>query len=176
MKVFYGGAIQGQKNREERAHIHQAIIDTIKESGYKVYTEHTTGKNYDEAIKKLEESIGKLPTEEKERRKYVRDKMIEGLEGDIKAAVFEVSNPSLGTGIEIAHAYLRPRMNLKRIPVICLYEIDYWPNKLSTMIRGITDDKVKDFYLEEYRNIEDLKNKTKKFLKEKLSKNFGEKK
>jgi len=39
--------------------------------------------------------------------------MIEGVEGDIDTAVFEVSTPSLGTGIEISHVYLRPRMNLK---------------------------------------------------------------
>lgn len=168
MKVFYGGAIQGQKNREARAHIHKKIIDTIKENGFEVYTEHTTGKSYEEAIKKLEESIGKLPKEEKKRRKYVRDKMIEGVESDIVAAVFEVSDPSLGTGIEIAHAYLRPRMNLKKIPVLCLYEKDYWPNKLSTMIQGISIDKVEDFYIEEYESIEDLKNKAKKFLKEKI--------
>lgn len=167
MKVFYGGAIQGQKNRKARAHIHKTIIDTIKENGYEVYTEHTTGKNYDEAIKKLEQSIGNLPTEEQKRRKYVRDKMIEGVEGDIRGALFEVSNPSLGTGIEIAHAYLRPRMNLKMIPILCLYEKDYWPNKLSTMIQGISSDKVKDFYIEEYTSIEDLKNKTKNFLEEK---------
>ncbi len=168
MKVFYGGAIQGAENREKRANIHRTIIDTIKEKGFEVYTEHTTGKNYDEAIKKLEESIGKLPKDGKKRRKYVRDKMIEGVEGDIKGAIFEVSDPSLGTGIEIAHAYLRPRMNLKRIPILCLYEKDYWPNKLSTMIQGISNDKIKDFYIEEYTDTKNLKDITKKFLSDKI--------
>ncbi len=168
MKVFYGGAIQGAENREKRANIHRTIIDTIRENGFNVYTEHTTGKNYKEAIQKLEKSIGKLPTDEKKRRIYVRDKMIEGVEGDIKAAVFEVSTPSLGTGIEIAHAYLRPRMNLKKIPILTLYEKNYWPNKLSTMIQGISDKKVKDFYIEEYSDKDDLILKTKTFLKEKI--------
>jgi hypothetical protein len=45
-----------------------------------------------------------------ERRIYVRNKMIEGIESDIAAAVFKISTPSLGTGVEIAHTYLRPRM------------------------------------------------------------------
>lgn len=168
MKIFYGGAIQGAENREKRANVHRTIIDTIKKNGFEVYTEHTTGKNYDEAIEKLEKAIGKLPEKGKKRRIYVRDKMIEGVEGDIKAAVFEVSDPSLGTGIEIAHAYLRPRMGLQKIPVLCLYEKDYWPNKLSTMIQGISEDKIQDFYLEEYADIENLKKITVTFLKDKI--------
>jgi hypothetical protein len=76
--------------------------------------------------------------------------MIEFIEGDIDAAVFEVSTPSLGTGIEIAHAYLRPRLGLPEIPVIALYQKDYWPNNLSTMIRGITAHEVPNFVLKEY--------------------------
>ena len=68
----------------------------------------------------------------------------------IEAAVFEVSTPSLGTGIEIAHAYLRPRLGLPAIPVIALYQKDYWPNNLSTMIRGITRDEVSNFMLKVY--------------------------
>ena len=38
----------------------------------------------------------------------------------IDAAVFEVSTPSLGTGIEIAHTYLRPRLGLPAIPMLAV--------------------------------------------------------
>ncbi|MGD9372852.1 MAG: hypothetical protein PVF14_15620, partial [Desulfobacterales bacterium] len=62
----------------------------------------------------------------------------------------EVSTPSLGTGIEIAHAYLRPRMGLSEIPVVALYQEDYWPNNLSTMIRGISADEAPNFVLKVY--------------------------
>jgi hypothetical protein len=154
MKVFYGAAIQGAENRKKRANIHRTIIDSIKKQGFDVYTEHTTGKTYEEAIEKLEQSIGKMPEDEQKRRIFVRNKMIEGIESDIKAAVFEVSTPSLGTGIEIAHAYLRPRMGLKEIPVLALYEKDYWPNKLSTMIQGISSEEVPNFNLVEYASID----------------------
>ena len=164
MKVFYGAAIQGSKNRKERSHIHKFIINSIKKQGYEVYTEHTTGKSYKEAIEKLEQSIGKLPKDDLKRRIYVRNKMIEGIESDIKAAVFEVSNPSLGTGIEIAHAYLRPRVGLKEIPILALYEKDYWPNKLSTMIRGISTEEMSNFYLVDYNNIKDVEKIIQNFL------------
>ena len=156
MNVFYGAAIQGATDRKERAHIHQHIIDTIKTLGFNVVTEHTTGKTYQEAIEKLQQAIGPLPPIGLERRIYVRNKMIDAIEGDIIAAVFEVSTPSLGTGIEIAHAYLRSRMNLKTVPVLCLYQKDYWPNKLSTMIQGITKETVPHLSTIEYKESEDI--------------------
>ena len=84
------------------------------------------------------------------------DTIIEAIESDIKAAVFEVSTPSLGTGVEIAHAYLRPRMGLKEIPILALYEKNYWPNKLSTMIRGISSEELQNFNLVEYASIDDV--------------------
>ncbi len=166
MKIFYGGSIQGAKKRGERSQVHQHLIKCIKKNGYEVYTEHTTGKNYDEAISKLEESIGKMPRDDLERRIFVRNKMIEGVEGDIAAAVFEVSIPSLGTGIEIAHAYLRPRMNLPTIPVLCLYEKDYWPNKLSTMIRGISNEEIPHFKFTEYTSLDEAEKIISDFLSE----------
>jgi len=162
--VFYGAAIQGAKDRKERSQVHEFYIKTIQKQGYKVYTEHTTGKSYEEAIHKLEQAIGPLPKDELQRKIYVRNKMIEAIESDISVAIFEVSTPSLGTGIEIAHAYLRPRLGLPVIPVLALYEKDYWPNKLSTMIRGISTENVSHFTLEEYKNFEDGKKIINEFL------------
>ena len=155
-RVFYGAAIQGSKNRKERSHVHEFIIEKIKEQGFEVSTEHTTGKTYDEAIKKLECAIGPLPKDEFQRKIFVRNKMLEAVEGDVVAAVFEVSNPSLGTGVEIAHAYLRPRLGLPLIPVLALYEKDYWPNKLSTMIKGISKEDVPHFSLKEYEDLDEV--------------------
>ena len=164
MKIFYGAAIQGANNRKERAEIHQLFINTIKKQGFEVCTEHTTGKTYEEAIKKLEQAIGPIPKKGLQRRIYVRNKMIEAIEGNIKAAVFEVSIPSLGTGVEIAHAYLRPRLGLSIIPIIALYQKDYWPNKLSTMIQGISQNDVPHFILKEYKEINEVEKILKNFL------------
>ncbi len=157
MDVFYGGAIQGAQNRSERSAVHQTFIEKIKKMGYHVLTEHTTGNCYEEAIRRLEESIGPLPKDGLKRRQYVRDKMIEFVESDIDAAVFELSIPSLGTGIEFAHAYLRPQMGLKMIPVIGLYQKNYWPNKLSTMIRGISKENISHVTVYDYDDIADAK-------------------
>lgn len=150
MKIFFGAAIQGATNREERAGVHRMIIDAIKSCGCEVISEHTTGKDYQSTIGLLEDKLGSLPPKGMQRTILIRNKMIEFIEGDIDAAVFEVSTPSLGTGIEIAHAYLRPRLGLPEIPVIALYHNGYWPNDLSTMIKGITGDAVSKFQLKRY--------------------------
>jgi hypothetical protein len=150
MKVFFGAAIQGASNREERAAVHRLIIDALKENGSEVISEHTTGKDYDATIGMLEANLGPLPPKGMERTVLIRNKMIEFIEGDIDAAFFEVSTPSLGTGIEVAHAYLRPRLGLTAIQVFALYQKNYWPNNLSTMIRGITKDEVSNFVVKEY--------------------------
>ncbi|MCJ7571489.1 MAG: hypothetical protein MUO82_06390 [Candidatus Thermoplasmatota archaeon] len=57
-RIFYGAAIQGAKDRKERSYVHEFFIKTIKKQGFEVCTEHTTGKTYEEAIKKLEKAIG----------------------------------------------------------------------------------------------------------------------
>ncbi len=150
MKIFFGAAIQGAQNREERATVHRLIIDAIKSCDCEVISEHTTGRDYDATAQLLEKTLGTLPPKGIERTVLIRNKMIDFIEGEIDAAVFEVSTPSLGTGVEIAHAYLRPRLGLPEIPVIALYQKGFWPNNLSTMIRGITANEVSNFMLKVY--------------------------
>ena len=150
MRIFFGGAIQGATNRPERAHAHRLIIDALKTNGCEVLSEHTTGEDVAATSELLIKSIGPLPADRLERAALIRRQMIEMIEGDIDAAVFETSVPSLGTGIEIAHAYLRPKLGLKSIPVIALYQADYWPSKLSTMITGVTSSECGCFEIFEY--------------------------
>lgn len=165
MKIFYGSAIQGAKDRSERAHIHRALIELIKSNGHEVISEHATGESKEEAAELLEKAIGPLPPLGIERTIYVRRKMIEAVEGDIGAAIFEVSTPSIGTGIEIAHAYLRPKNGPPEIPILALYQEDFWPNDLSSMIRGITREEIPNFHLKEYTDLEDAKSCILEFLK-----------
>ena len=91
MEIFYGTAIQGARDRSERAHIHIALIDLMKREGHHVISEHTSGRTSEETAQLLERSIGPLPSPGIGRTIYVRNKMIELVESDIGAAVFEVS-------------------------------------------------------------------------------------
>jgi hypothetical protein len=166
MKIFFGAAIQGHTGRGERAHIYKHIIELLKSKNVIVISEHTSGKNLEEVNLLLEQSIGPLPPLGLERRIYVRNKMIEFVESDIDAAIFEVSTPSLGTGIEISHAYLRPRMGLPEIPILALYQKNYWQNNLSTMILGITKDKCPLFKISEYEDLNSLDKNVINFIEE----------
>ena len=165
-KLFYGSAIQGALDRNDRAYIHRELIELIKSEGVEVVSEHVTGRNKKETAELLEKAVGFLPPSGTERTIYVRRKMIEIIEGDINAAIFEVSIPSIGVGIEVAHTYLRPRKGLPEIPILSLYEKDYWPNNLSSMIRGITNEEIPNFHLKEYTNLENAKSHVLEFLRE----------
>ena len=163
-RVFYGAAIQGNRDRLERQSIHQGIIEHIKSLGYTVASEHVIGSTYDETAKLLTEALGALPPKGMERTTFVRNKMIELVEGDLKACIFEVSVPSLGTGIEIAHAYLRSRMGLSEVPILALHEKDYWPQGVSSMVRGISPEAHPDFHVEEYVTLSEAYAKIDRFF------------
>ena len=163
-RVFYGGAIQGAEDRSRRAHVHRFLIEAIKDRGFEVISEHTRGRDTQETASLMEESIGPLPGPGMDRTARVRQKMIEAVEGEICCAVFEVSVPSLGTGIELAHAYSRPRMGLGSIPIMALYESGYWPGGLSAMVRGITDPYVSHFRLIVYNSLEEAEAGLESFL------------
>lgn len=163
--VFYGSAIQGSVERGKLAGISATLISLIRGKGFNVLYDHTTGRTIEETARLLEKS-GELPAlGTLERRIIVRNKMIEAVESGIAGAIFEVSIPSLGVGMEVAHAYLRPRMGLREIPILVLYKKDSWPNDLSTMIRGITKQELPNFTLMEYRNEEEAKKLVSEFLK-----------
>jgi len=156
-KVFYGAAIQGGRVSGERAHINRELIDVIKSEGYHVLSEHTAGSTKDEMYGILNRTIGPLPLSETERNIYLRRKMIEFVESDIKAAVFEFSVSSSGTGVEFTHAYSRPRFGLKTVPILALYQNGYWQNGLSTMIEGISREELPHVKIIVYKNLDDAK-------------------
>ena len=163
-QIFFGAAIQGASDRKARARVNAGLISGIRALGLHVVSEHTTGETFDETAHKLNASIGPLPPPGEARSVFIRNRMVEFIESDISAAVFEVSTPSLGTGIEIAHAYLRPRMGLSAIPVMALYEKGFWPNQLSAMIRGISSANVPHFQLIEYTQPDDAVHQMRRLL------------
>lgn len=155
-KIFFGAAIQGAADRSLRASINVKIIEIIRSLGFSVISEHATGKDFNETAGKLEQVLGPLPQRGKDRTVFIRNQMIAWIESEIVAAVFEVSTPSLGAGIEIAHAYLRPRMGFSAIPVIILYKKGFWPQGLSAMIAGITPKNVPGVHLLEYKREQEI--------------------
>jgi hypothetical protein len=139
MKVYFGAGIQGASTpevRAERAALYRAMIEHIQSLGHEVLFEHTATNNKEEVWEVLEKQFGPLPPAGPERSNFIRNRNIEAIEHMADAAIFEVSMPSLGVGIELAHAYLRPKMGLKPIPILCLYQKGFWGHGLSIMVSG----------------------------------------
>lgn len=165
VKIFFGAPIQGHTRWGEQAETYAFILRIIRESRGQVLSEHAAAFTREETNQKLEDTLGPLPEEDYERRVHVRNKMIEFLErDDLSGIIFEVSTPSLGTGIEIAHAYLRVRLGLKPVPILLLYKKDFWPNKLSTMVRGVPLSEYPNFNLIEYSDFEGLQKIVRSFV------------
>lgn len=169
MKVYFGAGIQGFENpqkRAERVATYKHIIDSIRGCGHEVLYEHTATNNREEAWTVLERQFGALPKDPYERKLFIRDKNLQGIEKHAEAAVFEVSTPSLGVGIEIAHAYLRPRLGIKAIPILALYQKDYWSHGLSVMVSGLqSDPTTRNFVvIQEFSDFDSIKNAVSQFL------------
>ena len=45
-------------------------------------------------------------------------------------------------------------MGLTEIPILLLYQEGYWPNNLSSMIRGISNEEAPAVNLKEYEDLE----------------------
>lgn len=163
-RVFYGAAIQGAADRSERTGVNKSVIQLIKNSGFDVVSEHTTGQNKEETTLLLEKHIGPLPEDAIEKTRHIRKAMLDLIDGNIVLAVFEASVPSLGTGIEFDHACTRPNRGLSPIPIVALYQKDYWSHGLSTMIRGINPEEFPNYSLIEYESISDLESQLGAFL------------
>lgn len=152
--IFYGAAIQGEKSLGGRAIVHETLIRAMRNRGFRVLLDHTGGRDRESISTRMEDSLGELPPYgTQERRRIVRDRLIDMIEGDICGAVFEVSTPSLGTGVEITHACLRPRLGFPAIPILLLYEEGFWEHDLSTMIAGIERPEDPTVHLVRYRDL-----------------------
>lgn len=165
MKIFYGAAIQGRGNREKRADVNKSIIGMIKAAGHDVVTEHTSAGSYEEAVEMLEKAFGKLPEDKDGRTAPIRTNIIDALSGEVDAAIFDVTVPSLGTGIEIAHAYIRPKLGLKEIPILLIYDSSYGQN-LSGMVKGMSKSELPNVVLMDYAKLEEAQEIINAFFEE----------
>lgn len=159
MKIMFGAAIQGARDRHAHRAVNRRIILQIKDAGLGLVTEHTMESTPDDVETSLDKSIGPLPPAELglRRKEYIRSKIIDGIESkDVKAAIFEATIPSLGTGIELAHSYLRPRLGKSEIPILVLYHEGYWESGLSMMVRGLPFYELPNVEVHYYKDMEEM--------------------
>lgn len=144
VKIYFGCSMSGghgNVSREELKKIHNCI----EELGYELASKYQTS---EEAIK----------NDRKSESTYIHDRDYTWLT-ESEIGIFEISNPSTGTGGEISDM-----VHLER-PVLCLFKKDL-EDKVSKYPIGKQDSKYVKTPFESYayENLEDAKNKIKEFV------------
>jgi len=144
VKVFFGCSMRGGYDLVSKDELSK-IQDIIEELGYKLTTRHQTQK-------------GIMKREAKLTFKQIHDRDYKWImESDI--GIFEITNPSTGTGGEIAD------MTHLRKPILILFKKDK-NFKVSSYIRGKQNSMYikTSFEFYAYKNLEDVKRKIKQFV------------
>ncbi|MEK7526093.1 MAG: hypothetical protein AAB546_01285, partial [Patescibacteria group bacterium] len=74
-----------------------------------------------------------------------------------------VNAPSHGVGMEIERAILKPQRGLNETPILCLIH-ETLLDKLSFMVRGVSEDEHPSFHLKTYTNLQEAQNTVHDFL------------
>ncbi len=163
--LFYGGAIQASDNPAESGTVHGTLIDTIKDLGYIVFSEHCRGKSMQEARDIFERQFGPVP-KGMFRKAWTRQTIIKFLNSqDLSGAVFELSISSTGTGMELECVLERGKKGLFDVPVLGLYRLGSCKYELSTMASGILPEEHPLFSARIYDRIEVAQQYIRDFLR-----------
>lgn len=132
--VFFGCSMRGGHkviSEDELRQIQEGIEDRL---------EHTLASRHQTAKNILDSENTKSPSEI-----FHRDF---GYLGTSNVAVFEISNPSLGVGGEIADA------RHLGIPVLCLWSASLEEDSISAYIRGMEEASATPFQCRPYENVD----------------------
>ncbi len=154
MKIYYSGSIFGAK--EEDKDLPWRIVRYMADNGADVLSEHVAGRTQEERDEILAKHVDKDVLESyKDLDFAVKVRLIDVNWVDQTDYIVALINaPSHGVGMEIERALLKPERGLPVTPILALYHEEKKDN-LSRMITGITDE---NFYLESYKNFEDIQN------------------
>lgn len=156
-KVYLSAAIRGKVNTPPEFIL--KLIRFIQENGAVVLDEHVGYENvkerYDIFSKNTKHFLNLSGGKEKNYRKADMKWVDEATH-----FIALVDGPSLGVGMEIERALLKPERQLPITPILCLIHEENLPY-LSAMVLGIEN---KQFYLKTYRTLEDAKKQIQQFL------------
>ncbi len=165
-KVYYSGSIRGIANSDPN--FAWNLVQHMINNGANVLDEHVGARNREEMAeifyKRSGIEIGAIE-DKKEKAKVARRQDLKWDEED-DYLVALVTSPSLGVGIEIQHAILKPRLGLNKTPILFLVDrkvVD--ADMLSNMVTGIDSEAENvDYEIGIYENEEDAKRIITEFL------------
>ncbi len=157
LRVYYSGTIRGVGGR--RSNLARRLVAFMAQQGADVLSEHVAAATPEERDSTFRARTSfDLPAMD-EPWKVVRH--VDTCWVDAAThLVAVVDEPSLGVGMEIERALLKPQRGLVRTPILCLVHESRLEN-LSWMVRGVAEP---DFYLRTYGDVDDAERLVAAFL------------
>lgn len=146
----------------------------MKEGGANVLSEHVAARNHEEMEEVRARKTGmtveyfKSLPREVFLRDVVRKQDVEWVD-EATHFIALVNAPSHGVGMEIERAILKPERGLNMTPILCLVHADLY-DKLSGMVKGVSEEENPKFFVKKYNNLEEAKELVNHFLTNSLEK------
>lgn len=158
-KVYFSGSIKGTPEADPE--FAWKLVRFMIDNGANVLSEHVAARSKEEMDKIFFDKVGPLTNEP-----WVQIRKVDMNWVDTADFVVALVNaPSFGVGMEIERAILKPRLGMSLTPILCLVHKDVLDNnKLSFMIRGVTDSEHPKFYVKAYTNLEEAQKIIEVFL------------
>jgi len=159
-KIYYAGSIRGAAEQDQELPWH--IVRYMADHGAEVLSEHVAARTPEEREAIRATHIGQTIIDTYGRANT--DEQIRGIdlawvrEADYMVAV--VNAPSLGVGMELQYALLKPDLGMQITPILALVHKEFQA-QLSAMVRGVTEPQ---FHLYQYETLEDIRAKISWFL------------
>lgn len=160
--IYFSSSIAGAKGIP--VYFKKTLVEYMKDLGYRVLSEHVAlVDNEQKMFETLSKNAGVHIPQRNGCEAEIRDVDARWVdEADFVIAM--VDEPSLGVGMEIERALLRPKRGFKLAPILCLIHADNYP-KLSPMVKGVN---VPQFYLKIYTDEVDAQKQVLLFLEGQL--------
>ncbi|MCL2439043.1 MAG: hypothetical protein FWD15_00860 [Alphaproteobacteria bacterium] len=167
-KIYYSGSMSGAK--EVNIQLPIDIVEYLEGQGHNVLSRHVAFMHQPNVEtpdgQKFHVRESMLADFAKMTRAEI-DLAIRAYDlADVEAAEYFialVNAPSHGVGMEIQHALLRPRLGLSPVPMLLLIDAEK-SAKISPMLGGICK-KAHPIEIYPYRDLADIKQKLKNFIK-----------
>lgn len=150
-KIYFSASIRGENADLELGY---KVVTYLKEQGHDVLSEHVGSRNSDEMNAKLLEKTGtdRLKLVEPRASQFIREIDTAWVD-EADCLVVVITGASLGVGMEIERALLKPERGMPETPIFCFVHATYAPG-LSAMVRGVSDTT---FHLFSYTTFEEIR-------------------
>lgn len=163
LKIYYSGSIKG--GPESETSLPMNLVNYMKAGDANVLSEHVAVADKQERDRIFAKKSG-ISYEEfismPDKWFFIRKQDL-GWVREATHLVALVNAPSHGVGMEIQEALRKPQFGFNLTPVLCLIREDKL-EKLSGMVRGVSEEESSVFQIKTYKNEEDAKNIIYKFL------------